>query len=180
MSRTRQVPSNTASSSHIQLLSSAGPQGNNSVRISGTLRLRAENDSIATDQIEDATPGRHIRWTEDVVDNEGMGKKSSKVCCIYHKPRSVGESSSESDDSTSSSSESESDSDVDCRHSKGHAQNKQNAKDTSQSASNPSLNRGRSPSCTKRHHRRNGKRKPSPNAYEKMPKVKGQPRNSGL
>ncbi|PKX94496.1 protein phosphatase 1 regulatory subunit Ypi1p [Aspergillus novofumigatus IBT 16806] len=171
MSRTRQVPSNTASSSHIQLLSPAVPQENHSsVRISGTLRLRAENDSIATDQIEDATPGRHIRWTEDVVDNEGMGKKSSK-----------GESSSESEDSTSSSSESESDNDVDCRDPIGRAQNhKQNAQDASQSPSNPSLNRGRTPSCRKRHARRNGKRKPSPNAYEKMPKVKGQPRNTGL
>ena len=85
MSRTRQVPSNTASSSHIQLLSPAVRQENHScVRISGTLRLRAENDSIATDQIEDPTPGRHIRWTEDVVDNEGMGKKSSKGKRIWY------------------------------------------------------------------------------------------------
>jgi protein phosphatase 1 regulatory subunit 11 len=34
---------------------------------SGTLRLRAET-----------TEQRHIQWAEDVVDNEGMGKKSSK------------------------------------------------------------------------------------------------------
>lgn len=87
MSRTRQVPSNTASSSHIQLLSPAVPQENHStVRISGTLRLRAENDSIATDHIEGARPGRHIRWTEDVVDNEGLGKKSSKGNRIWHWP----------------------------------------------------------------------------------------------
>ncbi|MCJ1283860.1 hypothetical protein MMC26_003191 [Xylographa opegraphella] len=65
----------------------------------GTLRLRAA-----------AAPRRGIRWAEDVVDNEGLGRKSSKVCCIYHKPRAVGESSSESD---SSSSESESESDDD-------------------------------------------------------------------
>ncbi|KMK61233.1 putative type 1 phosphatase regulator ypi1 [Aspergillus fumigatus Z5] len=171
MSRTRQVPSNTASSSHIQLLSPAVPQENHStVRISGTLRLRAENDSIATDHIEGARPGRHIRWTEDVVDNEGLGKKSSK-----------GESSSESDDSTSSSSEPESDNDVDCRDSTGRAENhEQNAQDASQSPSNRSLNRGRTPSYTKRQAKRNGKRKPSPNAYEKMPKVKGQPRKTGM
>jgi hypothetical protein len=49
--------------------------------------LRAENDGTATDQVEDATPGRHIRWTEDVVDNEGMGKKSSKGKRIWNMPR---------------------------------------------------------------------------------------------
>jgi protein phosphatase 1 regulatory subunit 11 len=34
---------------------------------SGVLRLRAE-----------PTERRHIQWAEDVIDNEGMGKKSSK------------------------------------------------------------------------------------------------------
>jgi hypothetical protein len=33
----------------------------------GTLRLRAE-----------PSPRRRIRWADDVIDNEGMGKKSSK------------------------------------------------------------------------------------------------------
>jgi protein phosphatase 1 regulatory subunit 11 len=52
-----------------------------------------------------------VVWREDVIDNENMGKKSSKslwfrssilvhakprlVCCIYHKTRNFGESSSE-------------------------------------------------------------------------------------
>ncbi|KAG9047297.1 hypothetical protein FS837_002605 [Tulasnella sp. UAMH 9824] len=47
-----------------------------------------------------------VQWTDDVVDNEGAGKKKSKICCIYHKPRAFDESSSES----SSGSDSESDS----------------------------------------------------------------------
>ncbi|KAI4173512.1 MAG: hypothetical protein LQ343_002850 [Gyalolechia ehrenbergii] len=90
-----------------------------------TLRLRA-----------DSTNGRRLRWAEDVIDNEGMGKKKSKgvfpylksrsvptqkqgeslltwmdtVCCIYHPTRAVGESSSEND-SGSSSSDSDSDPD---------------------------------------------------------------------
>ena len=34
---------------------------------SGVLRLRAE-----------PSERRHIQWAEDVIDNEGMGKKSSK------------------------------------------------------------------------------------------------------
>mmetsp|Transcript_5330 Transcript_5330/g.8249 ORF Transcript_5330/g.8249 Transcript_5330/m.8249 type:complete len:92 (-) Transcript_5330:445-720(-) len=37
-----------------------------------------------------------VRWADDTVDNEHLGKKSSKICCVYHKPRSFGESSDES------------------------------------------------------------------------------------
>jgi Protein phosphatase inhibitor len=35
---------------------------------------------------------------DDVVDNEGMGRKSSKRCCIFHKQRAFGESSTDSSD----------------------------------------------------------------------------------
>ena len=44
----------------------------------------------------------HVKWSANVVDNEGLGRKSSKKCCIYHKPRRFGESSSEESDSDSS------------------------------------------------------------------------------
>ena len=75
-----------------------------------------------------------------MIDNEGLGRKSSKVCCIYHKPRAVGESESEDD----SSSGDESGDDGDAR---------------------PT---GRGKGCG--HGEGKGKRKPSPNAYERMPK----------
>eukprot|EP00533_Pseudo-nitzschia_delicatissima_P015302 CAMPEP_0197274380 /NCGR_PEP_ID=MMETSP1432-20130617/12596_1 /TAXON_ID=44447 /ORGANISM="Pseudo-nitzschia delicatissima, Strain UNC1205" /LENGTH=138 /DNA_ID=CAMNT_0042740165 /DNA_START=136 /DNA_END=552 /DNA_ORIENTATION=+ len=39
-----------------------------------------------------------VRWDESVVDNEGMGRKSSKRCCIFHKPRAFGESSTDTSD----------------------------------------------------------------------------------
>jgi len=42
-------------------------------------------------------PRPHVKWEEDVVDNEHMNKKSSKRCCIFHKKRAFGESSSESE-----------------------------------------------------------------------------------
>lgn len=32
-----------------------------------------------------------------MADNEGMGRKSSKRCCIFHKQRAFGESSTDSD-----------------------------------------------------------------------------------
>ncbi|KAH6610204.1 hypothetical protein Trco_000224 [Trichoderma cornu-damae] len=113
--------------------------------------------------------GRSVQWAEDVVDNEGLGRKSSKVCCIYHRPKGVDESSDESS-SGSSSSDSDSDSEPesrrkvgggkgDCDHSHGHGHK------------HSSHGHGR---------RRNGKKKkraPSPNAYEKIPKPK--PREAG-
>ena len=39
---------------------------------------------------------KSVVWAEDVVDNEGLGRKSSKKCCIFHKQRRFDESSSES------------------------------------------------------------------------------------
>lgn len=41
---------------------------------------------------------RKVVWSEETVDNEDMGKKKSKCCCIYKKPTVFGESSSESED----------------------------------------------------------------------------------
>ncbi|KIM40774.1 hypothetical protein M413DRAFT_73108 [Hebeloma cylindrosporum] len=38
---------------------------------------------------------QRVAWNDDVVDNEFFGKKKSKICCIYHKPRKFDESSSE-------------------------------------------------------------------------------------
>lgn len=47
--------------------------------ITGRLRLRAEADNTAvTGTGTDQVTRRSIRWAEDVVDNEGLGRKSSK------------------------------------------------------------------------------------------------------
>ncbi|KAI0861447.1 phosphatase inhibitor-domain-containing protein [Xylaria cubensis] len=117
-----------------------------------------------------------VQWADDVVDNEGMGRKKSKVCCIYHAPKAVGESSDES--SSDSSSDSDSDSDpsspdrasYDARE-KALAERKARAQQ-----------HGHGPDCNHEHGReQDGKRKPvrrpSPNAYEKQPRRK--PRTDG-
>ncbi|TKR81549.1 hypothetical protein L596_015402 [Steinernema carpocapsae] len=39
-----------------------------------------------------------VRWTNDTVDNEGLGRAKSKCCCIYKKPKKWDESSSDEDD----------------------------------------------------------------------------------
>ncbi|KAJ5160639.1 uncharacterized protein N7482_007643 [Penicillium canariense] len=139
------------------------------VRLTGTLRLRGEDTQSTT---AEPSPARRIRWSEDVVDNEGMGKKSSKVCCIYHKARPVGESSSESE-SSSSSSDSDSDSEVDRRrhranhshhlHSRGRRPSGENQADQSSDAASAAC-------CSDSLKPKHKRRKPSPNAYEKMPK----------
>lgn len=41
---------------------------------------------------------KKVQWTAKTVDNEHMNKKKSKCCCIYKKPKTFGESSSESED----------------------------------------------------------------------------------
>ncbi|KAI0819266.1 phosphatase inhibitor-domain-containing protein [Trametes gibbosa] len=67
----------------------------------------AESSAIGTLRLRGAPRNRQrVVWREDVVDNEGAGKKKSKICCIYHKPRQFDESSSDEssgDDSDSSS-----------------------------------------------------------------------------
>ena len=115
-----------------------------------TLRLRGEEQHN-----QEKPPARRIRWAENVVNNEGMGKRSSKVCCIYRKAREVGESSSEESDTSSNSDSDDEDSAERKRcHNKecGHAHDVQRDQ----------------PAKTAR--------KPSPNAYEKQPRsVTGKP-----
>lgn len=38
-----------------------------------------------------------VQWTTDTVDNENLGKKSSKCCCIYKKKKKWDEDSDSSD-----------------------------------------------------------------------------------
>lgn len=61
-----------------------------------TLRLRGESQShVATvgdspriempeQEAEDGPASRRVRWDENVVNNEGMGKKSSKGCWLCY------------------------------------------------------------------------------------------------
>ncbi|KAI9028680.1 phosphatase inhibitor-domain-containing protein [Hyaloraphidium curvatum] len=60
---------------------------------SGTLLLQAEP----------ASDGRRVQWDENVVDNEKLNRKKSKVCCIFHPNRAFGESSSSSEGSSDDS-----------------------------------------------------------------------------
>ena len=75
MSYSHQIASqNSTSSSRVSSLTRVH-HDTPGVQVTGTLRLRAEGDA---QNAGEEMPARHIRWSEDVVDNEGLGKKSSK------------------------------------------------------------------------------------------------------
>ncbi|KAF6755278.1 type 1 phosphatases regulator YPI1 [Ephemerocybe angulata] len=122
---------------------SSRPDGDGIV---GTLRLRgAPNRSNRP----------RVAWDEGVIDNEGAGRKKSKICCIFHKARKFDESSS---------SDSDSDSDVDSCHRHNHNHN--------HGGSNPSGN-GDEASGSSQQSRPTKVHELSeddePNAYERMP-----------
>uniref|UniRef100_A0A8D0L1T1 E3 ubiquitin-protein ligase PPP1R11 n=1 Tax=Sphenodon punctatus TaxID=8508 RepID=A0A8D0L1T1_SPHPU len=56
-----------------------------------------ENRSL-TIKLRKRKPDKKVEWSSDTVDNEHLGRRSSKCCCIYEKPRAFGESSTESED----------------------------------------------------------------------------------
>ncbi|KAF6830866.1 type 1 phosphatases regulator ypi1 [Colletotrichum musicola] len=111
-----------------------------------------------------------VRWAEDVVDNEGLGRKSSKVCCIYHRPKGVDESSDESSSDSSSDSDSDSDDGTGRRRipsgdHKGKGKKRKDHDCDDHDGHGHDHRHGRKGD-------RDGKqkRKPSPNAYERVPK----------
>ena len=42
-------------------------------------------------------PAPHVVWDSSVINNEGLGRKSSKKCCIFKKKKGWDESDTESD-----------------------------------------------------------------------------------
>ena len=89
----------------------------------------------------------------------------SQVCCIYHKARPVGESSSESESSDSSESDADSDNGADDQtHRNGGRRSRHHMSCDHNSPGHTSSERTSDTGKTRR-------RKFSPNAYEKMPKT---------
>jgi len=126
------------------------------LHLRGATREREDIEGSVNDT--DGRSGRRIQWAEDVVDNEGLGRKKSKVCCIYHAPRGIDESS---DESSSDSDDSDSGDDGAARPAGGRREG-----------------HGHNHNHNHEHGKGNGKgkgRARSPNAYEKIPK----PKNGG-
>ncbi|KAL2019417.1 hypothetical protein VTK56DRAFT_9622 [Thermocarpiscus australiensis] len=159
--QTRQQPAEPAPSQTETITTLPSTASQTQVQRSAILRLRGAH----------APTRRSVQWRSDVVDNEGLNKKKSKVCCIYHRPRAIDESSDESS-SSSSSSDSDSDSDSDSGASKrpgggdgpGEDQHGHEHQCDGHQHHHHSHRRGRGETGKRR------RRRPSPNAYEKMPR----------
>jgi protein phosphatase 1 regulatory subunit 11 len=146
--------------------SSTQPEPGSAPAQAPILRLRGAHTSS----------GPRVQWAETVVDNEGLGRKSSKVCCIYHAPRAVGDSSSESSSDSSDDSSSDSDSDSGPRRivAGGHGHDHEHGEGCSHHGQGDRAGRN-----AKRGAQGKRRRRPSPNAYEKQPKVKPRPGDGG-
>ena len=69
---------------------SVTPRGNYTQSRNQTQRQTDEEKPVAVERLvlrlRKPPNRRGVRFTEDTVDNEHMGKKKSKSCCIYHPP----------------------------------------------------------------------------------------------
>lgn len=129
-----------------------GPQLQTQTEVSSpapVLHLRPRNEK----EKQKKKSRSQVRWTDDVVDNEHMNKKKSKICCIFHPQREFGECSSDSDSGSSDSSSDESDDDRrrPCNHNHDHEDG---------SCGDENRDKTRRP------------REASPNAYERQPHYK--------
>merc|ERR1712083_730269 len=59
-----------------------------------TVQDNKEQDTGTTVKLLLKKNRKKIQWTEDTVDNEGLGKKKSKCCCQFRKARTELEDSS--------------------------------------------------------------------------------------
>lgn len=61
-------------------------QTQNGTPVQPILHLRAQpKEDEKTKKKKERKP--RVQWTEDVIDNENMGKKKLKICCIFHPNR---------------------------------------------------------------------------------------------
>ncbi|KAH9481073.1 Type 1 phosphatases regulator YPI1 [Psilocybe cubensis] len=130
-------------------------EGGSGSNVVGSLRLRGGPKKKSR---------QRVAWGEEVIDNEGCGKKKSKICCIYHKPRRFDESSDESDSS---------DSDSDHDHSSHNHNHHHNHNHEHQPNGGSSTNGQQSHSSVV-HELEHPEYEP--NAYEKQPKSNGKRR----
>ncbi|KAF9323753.1 Type 1 phosphatases regulator ypi1 [Linnemannia elongata] len=109
---------------------------------------------------------RRVQWDDDVIDNEHLNKKKSKICCIFKKQKEFGESSDESSsESDSDSSGSESDGGPVSKPGKGKGNSNKDDGSCGHDHSDPNH----------QHHHHRAPKKPKKrvlNEYERMPKVK--------
>ncbi|KAI9739378.1 MAG: Type 1 phosphatases regulator ypi1 [Claussenomyces sp. TS43310] len=153
-SRQQSAPSQTQIENHV-----VPPARQPVLHLRGVVREEDNNGREANQTGKE----RHIQWAESVIDNEGLGRKSSKVCCIYHAPKGIDESSDESSSDENSSDDSEDD---------GSARPIGGGKGKGKGKGRKHNHDHRHGGEFEKGKRSSSKRDMSPNAYEKMPKPK--------
>ncbi|GEQ68530.1 hypothetical protein JCM33374_g2198 [Metschnikowia sp. JCM 33374] len=135
------------------------------------LRPASQNTGDARQIRAPRQNGPRVRWTSDVVDNEHLEKKKSKICCIFHPQREFGESSDEDSCCSSESSDSSDESDASDAET-GH----QHHEVGPSSAEGAASEIGHGDHCCSKRKPRKAKSKssktPMPNAYERQPQYK--------
>ncbi|ORY94305.1 phosphatase inhibitor-domain-containing protein [Lobosporangium transversale] len=120
----------------------------------------------------ESNAGRRVQWDDDVIDNEHMGKKKSKICCIFKKQKEFGESSDESSlDSDSSSSESDG-GPISAGSGSGEGKGKGSKKDNDGHCNHSDDLEHQHHHHSHHHHGPKKAKKKVLNEYERMPKVK--------
>jgi protein phosphatase 1 regulatory subunit 11 len=67
--------------------------------VTETVTVTEQSKQLLVVHLHKPKTEKQVKWDEKVIDNEFLGRKSSKCCCIYSAPKVFGESSSESEDS---------------------------------------------------------------------------------
>ncbi|XP_046642308.1 E3 ubiquitin-protein ligase PPP1R11-like [Daphnia pulicaria] len=80
-----------------------------SIQTETTSEKQEESTVVLT--LKKPQTSKKVGWSQDTVDNEHLGRKKSKCCCVYKKPHKFGESSSESEED-------------ECDHCSGHVEHK--------------------------------------------------------
>ena len=107
------VRNSLSSGSQTQVIETTEVDSNSSDPPTLKLRLK-KTDEEPNEKGEKAKPKKldrkQVSWTQETVDNEHLGKKKSKCCCVYVKPKKFGESDTESEDEAED----------DCKNCSGH------------------------------------------------------------
>lgn len=127
------------------------------------LTLRAASNSLDEDDKSKEKDQSNVRWKQDVIDNEHMNKKKTKICCIYH-PQ-------DSDEELEGNTESN-----DHFHFHHNENNEENSDSDSSSSSESDNDKGlnryerRQRRIIRRHEKLNNETEYKTNAYEYQPK----------
>ncbi|RLV94712.1 Type 1 phosphatases regulator YPI1 [Spathaspora sp. JA1] len=122
------------------------------------------------------TPQQHlVTWGREVIDNEFLNRKKTKICCIFHRTREFGESSS---DSSTDSSSDESDASENGFANNNNVPRDENEPENEKSSKDDNSEVIEEKECEEpeicHHHRKKllkqKKKKQQVNAYEKQPK----------